>query len=250
MSLETQLEILNNQLRQILQTVTDGTFADTILSDQAKKILNSNTVTQVDHSAPGVQLSTEEVNALHGASIKDTDIIEEDVEWDNVDGMDCPYYKDMMTSAYTKATTGKSKGCWNKKRSKVYTEEMYLADRRRLMAMAKDRPQGLSTADTAPPQLSPESDPPPQLQPPHLEPASTAGRINDPTADFETIVQRHIGLYGTDSPGCIHHLLRRCNIKNWETYDTSTMEADPTLDKVVPWIRKALVQHHEAESQQ
>jgi len=251
MSLETELSILNSQVRQLLLYLKDGTLPQVDTNVNQESVAETE-ITDVPSSGLLDDVSAD--NSL--------DLTETSIEWDNLDIMGCPFHPMIMSSSRKKATTGKMKGCWNKIRSAEYPENMYLEDRRQLIAAAEARGESAQivhtepepdTPETAviPPAAAPTAPPTAPSVAPPVAPAPTAAvePINDPNATFVQVCERHIAKYGEDQ---VNLRLKQCGIPL--PYDFHGLEADESIDpqqkaEVIAWIRMELIKHDAEQSQ-
>lgn len=221
MSLEDKIDILNNQVRQILQTIDSYT--------KVKKLSNS----EPNDSEPNNSESLDnevEVDAAPSLS--------------NVDIMGCPFDESMMMTNKQKYPKGhRMAGCWKKKRDKNYTDEQYMRDRRKLMAdntIEEDEPQpGASTSlfannDDAPPQVVKSSAPPPppvsiNVELPQIDPAT----INQ--TDFVNYCDLYIKKNGEQGAFTVAQKVRQCGIGSGNHKEISNSD-----QAVRSWISREL----------
>jgi len=263
MSLENEVHTVNAQMRQLMVSMFD-------LNQKLAMVVNtevtlSGTTDYAETVADTVDtgeavagnMSTEEVIGF------DSGLPDGVIDFSDVDAMGCPYHDGMMSSTRSKAQTGKTKGCFNKTKSKTYTGEMYIAHRRVLIQMAIDNSPDVEPADNAPvttetpapaptptPSMfaenaeTPADDAPPQLTP--LAPTSTAPTallaVSEPNITFLEVTRRHVAMHGSEQ---LEHRLKQCGLP--ADHDISLMEPqapnNPDMAKVVAWIRAELVKH-------
>ena len=239
MSLETQMEILNNNLRQLMLMMDDGMV---ILSGGKIDMPSTDAPDTIsDNSAPTSPVKSKSMFAPETST---GDLPKGDIDWNDLDAMDCPYHDGMMSGTRSKNKTGPTKGCWSKARNKEYTEEMYLNDRRTLIEMWADKMDAGeidddgAEAETSESATAPQAGgAPPQAMAPQV--ATELKAIDDPKATFVEVCEASIAEYGIE---ILQDKLHKCGLSR--DYDYESLDGESENPEIAPWIKAELAKHH------
>lgn len=174
-------------------------------------------------------------------------------DFGELDAMKCPHDPQIMSGNKTKHKNGKMAGCWKKKKDAAYTEEMYLAERRVLIAkveaVMEDMDDGESVFNdddqTRGQQTLPQSAAPPQAgAPPPLQqlvaPADLPV-INDvsiiTTAEFENLCRAFIVKHSDPGAKHLSQKMLACSLGPEITPDQVTQQ------DILTWIANQVIDY-------
>ena len=260
--LSQKVDTLTNNIRQLMLAMQAGVkllagkYID-LGSPGEEKTATDKVIVTTDK----VVVTTDKVVVTTDTPIP-TGLPEGDIEWDNVDSMDCPYHTGMMTGTYTKAKTGANKGCWNKIKNIGYSADQYLLDRRVLIEFRADKLDAAlaateektpakvdETAGPAPtsgtPKITPSGGPPQlhKLTPQRLVPQTELLDVDEEGISFTQVCERHIARHSNEQ---LQHCLLECGVK--ADHDFTTMEGTDEMEDIVPYIRDELIKHDAASA--
>ena len=251
MTIEKLIEENSNQLRQIMLLIDDG-------FKMIKSMAGKPVVTGDGAALPTIDtVSTTLATTTTGAP----EITTED--FGELDAMGCPFDPTIMGTNRTKNKSGKLKDCWKKKKDAAYTEEMYMEDRRKLIASVEasapspaetdrdDILKKVNDARSTPDETTTDAPPPPALAdntapPPPPATAVAEDIIELPsipnfetvtTDEFTELCRVFVLKRGEDGARCIAENMKKCGFSPADTPDKVARQDQLT------WITQRIIEH-------
>ena len=242
------IEENSNQLRQIMILIDDG--FKMIKAMAGKPLVESVVTTHIsaeDMSHDVVHINTPSSTAGVGASGDTAAPTITTDDFGELDAMGCPFDPSIMGTNRTKNRTGKLKDCWKKKKDASYTEEMYMNDRRKLIASVEAAgPSTPSTEETTsdappPPAIADNTAPPPPIAPATVEDISELPSIPDfdtvTSEQFIELCRAFILKHGDEGARQVAENMKKCGFAPGTTPDQVNQQDQLT------WITKRIIDH-------
>jgi len=238
MTIEADMELISNQLRQLL--LCNENILQVIQSLGGKPIITG------DGSGIAIPGVVEVTVSNQSGEVVNIDV----VDFGELDAMGCPYDPSIMSTTKSKNKTGARKGCWSKRKDADYTQEEFLLDCRKLIAKvqaAKEATPGNDaptaaveeTTDELPPQTTGVAPPPPPPMTAVTENVSELPSVDAETVTTEQFVELcrvFVLKHGDDGAHCVSELMKKCG-RAGQTPD------DIDQQDQLSWITKRIIDH-------